>query len=203
MSTIAVTNVKHPSAVDPAIVLDADGDVTYAGVHDFSAATVTGAPQGLVHIATESFSAVSSVSLNGVFSSTFDAYRVIVRLVGTSGGALNYRNRLAGTDATTDYNVQEFTARNTTLAGVRSTGALFAGVSVIRPVATESYFDIYGVAKSEMTGIFANVRDDVVNFGVEVKAINHTTATAYDGFSLTASAGTITGTVRVYGYANS
>jgi hypothetical protein len=27
MSTIAVTNVKHPSAVDPAIVLSADGNV--------------------------------------------------------------------------------------------------------------------------------------------------------------------------------
>ena len=43
MSTLKTTNLQHPSAGSPAIVLDADGDATYAGVHDFSAATVTGA----------------------------------------------------------------------------------------------------------------------------------------------------------------
>ena len=42
MSTLKTTNLQHPSAGSPAIVLDADGDAAYAGVHDFSAATVTG-----------------------------------------------------------------------------------------------------------------------------------------------------------------
>ena len=42
MSTVKTTNLQHASAGSPAIVLDADGDATYAGTHDFSAATVTG-----------------------------------------------------------------------------------------------------------------------------------------------------------------
>ena len=48
MSTIKTTNLQHPSAASPAIVLDADGDATYAGVHDFSAATVTGITTGKI-----------------------------------------------------------------------------------------------------------------------------------------------------------
>ena len=42
MSTLKTTNLQHASAGSPAIVLDAAGDATYAGTHDFSAATVTG-----------------------------------------------------------------------------------------------------------------------------------------------------------------
>ena len=48
MSTVKTTNLQHASAGSPAIVLDADGDATYAGTHDFSAATVTGITTGKI-----------------------------------------------------------------------------------------------------------------------------------------------------------
>lgn len=42
MSTVKATNFQHPSAASPAIVLTSTGNATYAGAHDFTAATVTG-----------------------------------------------------------------------------------------------------------------------------------------------------------------
>ena len=48
MSTLKTTNLQHASAGSPAIVLDAAGDATYAGTHDFSAATVTGITTGKI-----------------------------------------------------------------------------------------------------------------------------------------------------------
>ena len=113
MSTIKVTNVSHPSAASPAIVLDADGDATYAGVHDFSAATVTGAPQGLVHINTTTFSAVSSVSVNNCFTSAYENYLILGNVIGTAGTSIAARLRASGTDATTNYGDQYVQVLNT------------------------------------------------------------------------------------------
>ena len=61
MSTVKTTNLQHASAGSPAIVLDAAGDATYAGTHDFSAATVTGVGKVLQVVrATDTTSRVTS-----------------------------------------------------------------------------------------------------------------------------------------------
>jgi len=95
MSTIKTTNIQHPSAVDPAIVLDSDGDAVYAGVHDFTSATVTGAgglrlitPTSIANSGGSSsasggavtFTGVTSVSLNGCFTSTYANYFVTLKI---------------------------------------------------------------------------------------------------------------------------
>jgi len=199
MSTLKTTNLQHPSAGVPAIVLDAAGDATYAGVHDFSAATVTGAPQGLVHINTTTFSAVSSVSLNNVFTSEFDFYKIILSGVGTNETGGNLRLRTAGTDASgSNYNYQSFTnygtGSNSATASTTSFyswlisgNTLFAEVEVLGP-----YLAAHTRA-SVVTG-----RETASSFAVGY----HNLATSYDGFTFIMNAGTLSGTIRVYGYRN-
>ena len=203
MSTIAVTNVKHPSAVDPAIVLDADGDVTYAGVHDFSAATVTGAPQGLVHIATESFSAVSSVSLNGVFTSAYDNYRVMINANLGSSSKLQMRWRVSGSDDSTgNYQAQFIIGRSNTASAEFTTTDTAAELVRANNSGSQIYSaDIYSPnlsANTVIIGLSHNL------FPENTSNRNYFNATTvFDGLTLFIASGTFTGTLRVYGYQNS
>jgi hypothetical protein len=202
MSTIAVTNVKHPSAVDPAIVLDADGDVTYAGVHDFSAATVTGAG-GLRHIATETFSAVSSVSLNNVFTSDYQNYVVVTSGIRSAPQAVLARLRSGGTDdSNSAYVTQYILANGTAVSGARSTQDYW---EVFRwddnlSAATLTFFQPKDATRTVFTSESIYAFDDayIRNF-----VGSFTNATSFDGITFYVSSGTITGTIRVYGYANS
>jgi len=209
MSTIAVTNVKHPSAVDPALVLDASGDVTYAGVHDFSAATVTGAPQGLVHIATESFSAVSTVSLNDVFTSTYDNYLLFMDCSNISIGAdMQLRFRAAGSDTTTNTYFYALSRDRT----APSAGQSFDSgnpVTQARLIAAGSGFR-FGLQLHFINPLVsgnANFRGMVNTYDsgyIRANVFGGTTqATAHDGLSLIRASGNMTGVIRVYGYQNS
>ena len=201
MSTINVTNVKHPSATNPAIVLDADGDATYAGVHDFSAATVTGAPQGLVHINTTTFTAQSSVSIDSVFTSVYDYYLLNYALVGTVDNCLSLRLRVGGVDnSATNYDFQ----RDSTFAATASFSAQAnqqqfnagrsttdSGVGVI---------NLYNPALAQHTQIVTNAGTS--GQFTRITGV-HDVSTAYDGFTIFVASGTITGTIRIYGYKNS
>jgi hypothetical protein len=217
MSTIKVTNVSHPSAASPAIVLDADGDATYAGVHDFSAATVTGAgglrlvtPTSIANSGGSAsasggavtFSAVNSVSLNGVLSATYDNYRIVVSSAFSSDQSLRARLRLSGTDASgTTYFYQRVTGSSSTASstGESSIGHFYFGDCSGNLSAWS--IDMFNPAKaSETQTLTLNVRG---NNSIQTVSGVHTTATAYDGITFFPTSGTMTGTIRVYGYQNS
>ena len=204
MSTIKVTNVSHPSAASPAIVLDADGDATYSGVHDFSAATVTGAPQGLVHINTTTFSAVSSVSLNDVFTSDYDYYSMLYEFTPSTVTTHSMRFRTSGTDNTaSSYALVK--QRNyptvTTAAASSETSIDFT----YGPWGTDPYvgiIDFFNPKKSSNTG-WIHHSVTVPPAGVQMWMSGQFKATTvFDGFSLICAAGNFTGTIRVYGYSN-
>jgi uncharacterized protein YifE (UPF0438 family) len=203
MSTIAVTNVKHPSAVDPALVLDADGDVTYAGVHDFSAATVTGAPQGLVHIATESFTAVSSVSLNDVFSATYENYFVIMKFTASTTGGLSLRLRASGSDNTANsYQRQRLIVNGSTVGGANNTDTS-AVLTNYGTTLNSLESNIFNPFTSEETGVITSAKSSEGTTMMNFSVTSHRVSSSFDGMSLIPITGNITGTLRVYGYANS
>lgn len=206
MSTLKTTNLQHPSAGVPAIVLDADGDATYAGVHDFSAATVTGAPQGLVHINTTTFSAVSSVSINDVFTSDYQNYKVLIKGISSNNGVDTFiRYRTSGTDnSSATYQLQYIEYFNSTLGAFRANNqtnaliGLFDDDNDANFISTEiSSPNLAARTTALSTAISANgggfVRTPYTYF-------NNTTI--FDGFTFYGSSGTLTGTIRVYGYRN-
>jgi hypothetical protein len=162
---------------------------------------------GLVFISATAFSAVASISVNNVFTASYDNYRVIVNATPSNGIGLNFRLRAAGSDASgTNYTWGAYTWNQTSItydAGSASTNLiqtsfLFATYPFLQTI------DIGSPALAVKTQVASRVTSEsstpaIYNY---VSSGLHRLTTAYDGFTVLASAGTITGTVRVYGYKN-
>lgn len=151
------------------------------------------------------FSAVNSVSLNGVFTATSTVYRIVVAIESQSAETQMYfRMRLAGTDATAgQYENVYFYAYGPSSTGVGSATSATTG-----EIATTSADGLVSidlawpfVARNSMAYINrASAQTSVGRTVITMGAFRHTVATAYDGFTLFPNGGTATGSVSVYGY---
>lgn len=213
MSTLKTTNLQHPSAASPAIVLDAAGNATVAGM-----GLVLVKPTGIANSGGSAslsggavtFTGVTSVSLNGVFSAAFDNYRIIFTATASTTANATMRLRLAGTDASAGAYGQ---------AGYYAyMDAVGSGFVANGGVTSTSWLQTTAMSTLSQSGFIMDIQNParaVSTFGVHhtsavdanylyaPRGVRHTTATAYDGFSSIASAGTMTGAIRVYGYQNS
>jgi hypothetical protein len=151
---------------------------------------------------TVSFSAASSVSLNGVFNSTYDNYRMLTDIQGSGNMDILLRFRVSGSDASgANYNFVTTTltssAAATSLVNQTSNNCGF-----LRSEGRSSHiFEISRPFLAEKTRITINgtrAFDAVQGF---IGNGEHQLTTSYDGFTLIASSGTFAaGTVSVYGY---
>jgi len=152
------------------------------------------------------FSGASSVSLNGVFSSNYDYYKMTIDAKTASGSAsISARLRTGGTDATAgNYNRQWLNAGGTSVSASNSVNATSWDIFVYTVDATVSYatnIEIANVAKAlPTTAVLTHTRFYDSSIAFNGLAFGHTLSTAYDGITLITSASTISGTVRVYGY---
>jgi len=194
MSTLKTTNLQHPSAVDPAIVLDADGNATVAGM-------------GLVHINTTTFSAVSSVSLDDVFTSTYENYQIVVDSLASSNVSVNMRMRASGTDASGSSTYKRYLGYGSSAPALGT--AFSSNGSTVFILTTEASdtgtnVQVYKPFEAVRTKITHLSAWDVPsgNTGIGFGSSIHTLANSYDGFTVFLDSGTFTGTIRVYGYRN-
>ena len=154
------------------------------------------------------FTAATAVSINGCFSASYDNY--LIHITGTSqsvAGSWQLRVRGGGSDlAGAVYDAQQIQANGTTLAtsnpvattlwtlNVNTLGT--EGMSTITldgpflPRATFIDSDTY--IRNPANG--ASIKADI---GGAVRNTN-----SYDGFTMLVSTGTITGSLRIYGYNN-
>jgi hypothetical protein len=201
MSTLKTTNLQHPSAASPAIVLDADGDATYAGVHDFSAATVTGAPQGLTHINTTTFSAVGSLNIDDLFSADYNNYRIFISAITSGSQSLRLFLRASGTTDTTNYSTQVLSADSTAVNAVRYSNNPFVMLTdTVRE--SDTALDLVRPFLTNRTSYIANSFNSVGQSVVAFLYGQHNVASSYDGITLSPTGGTMTGSIIIYGYSN-
>lgn len=184
------------------------------------ASTVLAVPQGLVPIVPTSvtngsttgdgrisFSAQTSISLNGVFSETYDSYVVLFDLSTLAGNtAVSFRMRAAGVDnsGTGAYLMSLLgTTTGGTAANILTTGT--SGTFTYGPtgyayVNGELIFTNPFIASQTKVAIRSGGTDTGYSqYAGRSGMIAHTQAVSYDGITfLTAAA--ITGTIRVYGY---
>jgi len=80
-----------------------------------------------------------------------------------------------------------------------------AAISYQGSLGTNASFDIYAPQLAQFTQFTSLYAACHASYGVIAGFSNgtHATSTAYDGISIISPSGTITGTVRIYGYANS
>jgi hypothetical protein len=149
-------------------------------------------------------SAVSSVTVNGAFSSAYDSYKIIVSGGAASTSDRNFNIRLDGsTGSTTGYYYcllyGSYSGGGTALAGgnnvngvtyvgTADTNGLSADITLVNP-----FLSKWTTVNASLSGLsIAGTTTGV-----------HQVATSYSGFVLTLNSGTITGgTIRIYGYNN-
>ena len=165
-------------------------------------------PAGLSFITSTTFSGASTVSVDGCFTSAYDNYRIILECSAASAADyLGFRMRAASTDASTNY---QWAMLFSTVVGVTS-GADSSGNTGINnyyPIGytnatygANAILDIVSPAIASRTLLTSSNAN--LNSNFQWKGGMHTTATAYDGFTLLPVTGTITGTAYIYGYRKS
>ena len=187
---------------------DTDKLEVYNGTNWVGVAPTT--TQGLTLINTTSFSGVASQSFNSIFNSTYDNYKIILDLTAVSGDLVLYmRMRASGTDASgIDYSLgYNYRSRAGASSGYNNNDATFWGI--LQGSSSElnhNYLvslDMNSPALAIRTlfaanGYTAQGTDDVM-YGFAGGGM-HAANTAYDGFSLITSTGTVSGKVSIYGY---
>lgn len=162
--------------------------------------------QGLTLINTTEFSAVASASVDSVFTATYKNYKIIVNVNGSiDATSCRMKLRASGTDSSASYYFGlAQTTSGGTVAGSNgnnvTTGWTLTNIrnnATARNVADVTlYSPQLAIATNyTVTGAFDN--------GTVVAGLagggTHDVGTAYDGFTLLASSGNITGSISVYG----
>jgi hypothetical protein len=144
---------------------------------------------------------VSSVTVSDVFSADYDNYRIVVS-VNSASQTLNLLMTLGSTTAAYYWSVAAASfAGGLTGSGVANGSSWF----VLSPGADggATSIDVYDPFASNQTGFTVATPIYVTNGSVYSGGGYLNNTTSYTAFTLTTSAGTITGgTIRVYGYRN-
>lgn len=149
------------------------------------------------------FSGASSVSLNGCFTSTYDNYKILISSSSSAGGSFNMRLRVSGSDNTSsDYNFQRIYAQSGTVGGVRQNAFSYFEIGYLTTNIYNSYsiemFSPFETKTTSGNSIVVQNSSSDPNYDSYVYGTDVTTS--YTGFTMYPASGTITGTIRVYGY---
>jgi hypothetical protein len=164
----------------------------------------------LVYITQSSFTTSSAVNVNNCFTSTYRNYKIVVNIDSASADAqaVYLKMRASGTDSSASYywyglepnsgdNFLYTNRGNNVSTGV---GIGYQGLNGI-----SSSVEVWDPQLSQITHFASQFASSLTSLPAVVGFANgtHNVASSYDGFSLVPGSGTITGIVRVYGYANS
>lgn len=160
---------------------------------------------GLILLAKDTFSAVTSLSIDNVFSATYKQYKIVINASGSTGANIMMRLRVGGVDNSSgNYGRQYLVGANTTVSGGRETsqtywsglGRVESGIKQINILEVLNPFQ--SVTASAIAGVtvFASASIETV-----ANAYNISVTTSYTGFTIAPGfdATTFTGTVTVYG----
>ena len=159
---------------------------------------------GLVLITSQSFSAVSTVSVNNCFSTTYDIYKIMLNASNSTAG-IDIRMRFSSggvDDSSSTYLGQEIYGENATVAGGRVSGtSSLAGALNSAGLSCYAY-DIFSPALSEETQFIYVGKYGYGGASAIMGSGNHAVSSPFDGFTLFIGTGTMTGNLKVYGYRN-
>jgi hypothetical protein len=186
------------------------------GTWEQIASTVLAVPQGLVPIVPTSvtngsttgdgrisFSAQTTITLNGIFSATYDNYLVqFVGVASTYAATMRMRFASSGIISTTDAwayggNSLNFSAIAFSSGSSSSTDGLVSPLSNNNATANFAKIEIASPFLASEKIIHAQNVGHTTQFSFWG---SNSTMTSRDGLALFMSAGTFTGTIRVYGY---
>jgi len=169
-------------------------------------AGAAGGSAGLTKITTSPFTTVASVSVNNCFSASYKKYRVIIKGIANAGLYIEYlKLRASGTDASSGYSWGAARVNFATGAVTGNSGsAATSGWNMSSSNVTYNFLismditDPFTASATTMVFQSSSPEGAYADSGGGV----HTTATSYDGLTLIVSAGSISGEIEVFGYAD-
>jgi hypothetical protein len=169
-----------------------------------TAKTGTGSTATINSNGSVTFASCATLSLNGVFTSSYDNYMLNIRWSQATNVSFIYsRLRASGTDstATTDYNHQYISAVGTAISGGRLTGDGFWTVAYSSTTYRNgmSMF-LFGPKLSSPTAFRSVAVDSLGGGNIYDVAGTHELSTSYDGITLYPSQNSISGLVTVFGF---
>ena len=183
-------------------------DTNVTQFYDGSTWQSVGVTPGLTIVqAATTFTTVSAININSVFTSTYTNYRIVFNpSAASAGGSITMKMRASATDTSTNYVTRTF-------YGSPATGGVYASDSLgndewyLGNISTTSgtgngVIDIYNPETTVPTAITAQFLGGETGVGIftYLTAGHQNSATQFDGLSLLISAGTFTGTYTIYGY---
>mgnify|MGYP007073085241 CR=1 FL=1 len=194
------TNNGWPTPADTDLVKNgADAIRDLGQAIDTTLGVYSAVTPGSVKISTTTFSGVATQSFNNVFSTTYDNYKILVKITGSTSTALNFRLRVSGTDTSTNYywagNYQRYD--QTTESGENGNNVAQGQIGGLQSVR--------GFHVVEINQPFLATPTQYSSLGFDAEYKRHyagaqSGSTSFDGITLIALSGTMTGTVSVYGY---
>ena len=200
------TSVTSLAALSSGDVLEVFAYVAFNPANTYTQSQVDGlvAPMGLVHLNTTSFSAVASQSINNVFSTTYKTYKILIDYIPSTSLTFNMRYRVGGADDTTNNytRLQLFAdgssvltnrtplSTSLTIEGSTTTNRRLFEITLVNPASASlntGGFSLAAIEYNSNTGVF------ILN-----QAYSFNATTAFDGFSIFTSTGSITGSVSTY-----
>lgn len=153
-------------------------------------------PFGSTLITNQSFTSTTSLVVNDVFSSTYDAYQIVLTV--TNAGAAGdpaLQLRIGGTPATSNYNWVRSQAFGSTPSVTTTSSTSSATIGRIET--TGGLLNILINNPGNAVGTFGHTTSFDGTLVLQNFGFWHSTATAYTGFNISLS--TATGNVKVYG----
>jgi len=201
------------TANDTPGILSVASTANYTLVADSSETTglkwaAPAAGSGLTLVSSTSLSA-STININSVFSATYENYFLMLNVTNMGSGAnIRMRLRASGTDTTTNYGSQLLQTYQSTTNGqeAASTDMWQFGnadpsqcIMVIELARPNVAANTFAIAHS-FTGLSGSLNDFLLEFYGAVQK----DSTQFDGITIFShNSATITGTMRIYGRANS
>ena len=180
---------------------------TSASAAIFFASAGPAASSGLVCVqAQTAFTAVSSVTVDNIFTSTYTNYKIVVEYQTSTTNDIVMQLRVSGTASATSYYAQRFVSQSagqfplaedntSSFAIMNNTAGAFLGFADITLMSPQL---------AQPTLLQSHIMAPNTNYSTLYSGYRmgvHNVATAYDGFIFSVGSGNITGKYTIYGYA--
>jgi hypothetical protein len=166
------------------------------------------APAGMTLISNNSFSAVSSYSLaTNTFSSSYNNYKIFLDITTmTSNNTFTARMRSSGSDYTGNQYINQNVAGYTTslIAAQPTNTSISLGERAYTPANYKLEMELFSPNEAVKTFAISKLfhYDSTYGWFIALQGHRVDQTTQYDSMSIIPSTGTITGKIRVYGYAD-
>lgn len=196
------------STVDDRLGVGANGTVLTADSAEATGLKWAAPSAGALTLTgTSDFTTSAAISINNCFSATYLNYVILMNLTAASANTgFNLKLRASGTDASSNYNMNRLYISGATATAAESLSAASIDIGEVAtsyPTIMSFEAFLFAPFATQATSGFSRCRFANTNNNrfFEVRGYDHTTAGSYDGFSIIPGSGTLTGKIRVYGYA--